>query len=66
MEKKYFITSIVLIMFIASCSFTTVEQGQERLENQEDTMYYSHSYGEYSILLHSGPILWEHDTKIKV
>ena len=37
MGKKYFITSIVLIVFIASCSFTTVEQVQEGLESQEDT-----------------------------
>ena len=37
MEKKYFITSVVSIVFIASCSFTTVEQGQEGLESQEDT-----------------------------
>ena len=35
MEKKYFITPVILIMFIASCSFTTVEQEQNGLEDQE-------------------------------
>ena len=48
-----------------SCS-TSWAIGALPLENQEETIYCSHSYYVYSILLHSGPILWEHDTKIKV
>ena len=36
MQKKYSVTSIVLIVFIVSCSFTTVDQGQNGFENQED------------------------------
>tara|TARA_A100001011_G_scaffold324828_1_gene347377 strand:- start:648 stop:1724 length:1077 start_codon:yes stop_codon:yes gene_type:complete len=35
MEKKYLLMPVVLIMFIASCSFTKVEQGQNGLEDQE-------------------------------
>ena len=36
MQKKYSITSIVSIVSIVSCSFTTVDQGQNGFENQED------------------------------